>query len=192
MRLNTPTQAAPLIRTNPPSRLDPVTVIQLESNAVSKSTQEGDKGQPITGPKEPRVTGPPEAKNSQSPCDTDTALSEIAHRQPPRKLNGTNEDPLEPFLTPDTYLLTTHADKAIWTQLGTIATGTTIVQSLPSGQTEDLDGALVTTIESICPYQRLTGEAALVRLGMACVSAYLHIKIEDEWMEGMSQHFHIW
>jgi len=183
-RLNTSTQAVPFNRTNPPSRFDPVTVNQLESNAVSKRTQEGDKGQPKTRPKEPRVTGLPEAKNSQSPCDADTALLEI-NRQPLRKLNGTNEDPLEPILTPDTYLLTTHAGKAIWTQLGTIAIGTTVVQSLPSGQTEDLGGALVTTIESICPYQRPTGEAALVRLGMACVAAYLHIKIEDEWMTAL-------
>ena len=60
--------------------------------------------------------------------------------------------------------------------------GTIVVQSLPSGQIEDLGGALVTTIESICPYQRPTGEIALVRLGMACVAANLHIKIEDEWM----------
>jgi len=184
-RLNTPTQDVPLNRTNPSSRLDPVTVNQLKSNADSKRTQEGDKGQPKTRPKEFRVTGLPEAKNSQLPCDTDTALLEIANRQPPRKLNGINEDSLEPILTPDTYLLTTHAGKATWTQLGTIAIGTTVVQSLPLGQTEDLGGALVATIESICPYQRPTGEAALVRLGMACVSAYLHIKIEDEWMTAL-------
>ena len=168
--------AVPFNRTNPPSRLDPVTVVQPESNAVSDRTQEGDKGQLKTRPKELRDTGLPEAKNSQSSCDVDTALLEIANRQPLRELNGTNEDPLEPILTPDTYLLTIHAGKAIWTQLGTIAIGTTVVQSLPSGQTEDLGGALVTTIESICPCQRPTGGAALVRLGMACVAAHLHIK----------------
>jgi len=101
-RLKTSIQAVPFNRTNPPSRLDSVTAVQLESNAVSEMTQEGDKGQPKTRPKKPRDTGLPEAKNSQSPCDSDTAL-EIAVRQPLRELNGTNEDPLDPFLTPDTY-----------------------------------------------------------------------------------------
>jgi len=161
-RLKTSTQAVPFNRTNPLSCLDPVTVVQLESNAVSDRTQEGDKGQLKTRPKELQDTGLPEAKNSQSPCNVDTVLLEIANHQPLRELNGTNEDPLEPILTPDTYLLTIHAGQAIWTQLGTIAIGTTVVQSLPSGQTEDLGGALVTTIESICPCQHPTGGAALV------------------------------
>jgi len=150
-RLNTPTLDVPLNRTNPSSRLDPA-VNQPKSNADSKRTQEGDKVQPKTRPKELRVTGLLEAKNSQLPGDTDTALLDIANRQPPRKLNGINEDSPEPILAPDTYLLTTHAGKASWTQLGTIAKGTIVVQSLPSGQIEDLDGALVTTIESISPY----------------------------------------
>ena len=125
------------LKINPPSRLDPVIVVHPESNTVSDRIQEGGKGQPIT--------------NSQSLCDVDTALSEIANRQPPRKLNGTNEDPFEPILTPDTYLLTTHAGKATWTQLGTITIGTTVVQSLPSGRTEDLGEALVMTMNLFAP-----------------------------------------
>jgi len=112
-RLKTSTQAIPFNRTNPLSCLDPVTVVQLESNAVSDRTQEGDKGQLKTRPKELQDTGLPEAKNSQSPCNVDTVLLEIANHQPLRELNGTNEDPLEPILTPDTYLLTIHAGKAI-------------------------------------------------------------------------------
>ena len=162
-----------------------MTVVQPESNAASDRTQEGDKGLTKTRPKEPRDIGLPEAKNSQSPCGVDTALLEIVNHRPLWELNGTKEDPLEPILTPDTYLLTIHAGKAIWTQLRTIVKGTTVVQSLPSGQTDDLGGASVTTIESICPCQRPTGEAALVRLGMACVAAHLHIKIEDEWMTAL-------
>ena len=58
-RLKTSTQAVPINRTNPPSRLDPGTVVQLESNAVSDRTQEGDEGQLKTRPKELWDTGLP-------------------------------------------------------------------------------------------------------------------------------------
>jgi len=167
-RSKTSTQAVPFIRTHLPSCLDPATGTQLEPNAVSDKTQEGDKGQLIN--------------STQSSCAVDTALSETANRQPLRKLNVTNDDPPEPILTADTYILTIYAGKANWTQLGTIANGTTVIQSLPSGQIEDLGGVMVKTIESISPSQRPTEGNALVRLGMACVAAHLHIKIENEWM----------
>ena len=147
-RFKTSTQAVPFNRSNPPSRLDPAISVQPEPNAVSDRTQEGNKGQFIT--------------NSQSSCAVDTALLETANHQPLRELNGTNEDPPGPFLTADTYLLTIHAGKAIWTQLGTIANGTIVVQSLPSGQNEDLGGVMVKTIESICPSQLPTEGATLV------------------------------
>jgi len=163
-RLKTPTQAVPFKRPNPQSCLDPATGAQTEPIAGSMTLSD---------------------INPHSLCDTNTALSEIANCQPPQNPNGTNKEPLEPILTPDTYLLTTHAGKAKWTQLGNITMDTRVVQSLPSGQIEDLGGALVTTIESICHYQLPTGETALVRLGMACVAAYLHIKIEEEWMTAL-------
>jgi len=47
---------------------------------------------------------------------------------------------------------------------------------------EDLGGAKVTTIESIRPCQRPTGEVVLVKMGMACVTEHLHIKTEEGWM----------
>ena len=180
-RFETSAQAVLCNRTNPQSRtLDPVTVVQLESIAASERPQEGEKGLLKTRPKEFRDIALPEIENSQPPCGVDITSSEIENRQPLWELDGTKEDPPEPILTPDTYLLTRNAGKAIRTQLWTIAKGTTVVQSLPSGQIEDLGGALVTTIESICPCQRPTGEVALVRLKMACVAAHLHIRLENE------------
>ena len=129
-------------------------------------------------------------KRSIRPLDIDFSEFETEIFQPPlkganRNRDGTKEDPPEPSLTPDTYLLTSNACKASWIQLRTLAEGTTVVQSLPSGYIEDLGGARVTTIESICPYQRPTGEVVLVKMGMACVAAHLHIKLEDEWMTAL-------
>jgi len=174
-RFDTPTRAFSRNIINPQSRtLDSKIVVQLESTVTSERVQEDEKGKLKTRPKEL----------------PDIALSEIQIFPPPMhgplwELDGTKEDPPEPILTPDTYLLTSNAGKAIWTQLRTIDKGTTVVQSLPSGNIEDLSGALVTTIDSICPYQRPTDEVALVRLGMTCVAAHLHIKLEDEWMTAL-------
>jgi len=162
-RFETPTRAFPRATITPQSRApDSKTVVQLESAATSEKVQEGKKGVLKTRPKEL----------------PDIALSEVEIFQPPLNgplwnREGTKEDPPEPSLTPDTYLLTSDAGKASGTQLRTIAKGTTVVQSLPSGNIEDIGRARVTTTESICPYQRPTGEVILAKMGMACVTAHL-------------------
>ena len=185
-RFEIPTRAFTLDIITPQSRaLDSKTVVQLEPTVVSERAQKGEKGVLKARPKELLDIALSEIENFQPPCGVDIALSEIENFQPLWELDGTKEDPPEPILTPDTYLLTSNAGKAIWTQLRTIAIGTIVVQSLPSGYIEDLGGALVTTIESISPCQCQTGEIALVRLGMACVAAHLHIKLQDEWMTAL-------
>jgi len=174
-RFDTPARAFSRNKINP-QRLtsETKTDVQLESPSISERAQEGEKDELKLRPREP----------------LDTALSEIEilpppEHGPPWDPDGTKENSPEPILTPDTYLLTSNAGKASWTQLRTIAEGATVVQSLPSGHIEDLGGALVTTIEFICPYQRPTSEVVLVRLGVACIAAHLHIKLEDEWMTAL-------
>jgi len=136
-RFEAPTRAFSRNIITPQSRtFDSKTVVQLESTATSERVQEGEKGVLKTRPKEL----------------LDIALSEIEIFQPPVNgplwdRDGTKEDSPEPILTPDTYLLTSNAGKASWIQLRTIAKGTTVVQSLPSGYIEDLGGAMVTTIK---------------------------------------------
>jgi hypothetical protein len=117
----------------------------------------------------------------------DTAHSDIETCQrPPEELlydrDETKEELPEPSLTPDTYLLIRYEDKASWIQLRTAAKGTKVVQSLSSGNIEDLGGATETTIETVCPYESPTGGVDLVKLGKACVTAHHHIKTEDGWM----------
>jgi len=133
----------------------------------------GKKGEPKRRPKDPPDIAHSDIETFQRP------LKELPYDP------GTKEDLPEPSLTPDTYRLTSNAGKASWIQLGTAAKGTIVVQSLPSGNFEDLGGATVTTIETICPYQRPTGGVVLVKLGRACVTAHLHIKIEDGWMTAL-------
>jgi len=174
-RFDTPARAFSRNKINP-QRLtsETKTDVQLESPSISERAQEGEKDVLKLRPREPLYT----------------ALSEIdilplPEHGPPWDPDGTKEDSPEPILTPDSYLLTSNAGEASWTQLRTVAQGATVVQSLPSGHIEDLGGALVTTIESICPYQRPTSEVVLVRLGVACIAAHLHIKLEDEWMTAL-------
>jgi len=153
---------------------DSKTVVQLESAATNEMAKEGKKVELKTRPKEPLDIAHSEIETSQRP------LKEL-----PYDRGGTKEDLPEPSLTPDTYLLTRNAGKASWTQLWTAAKGTIVFQSLPSGNIEDLGGVTVTTIETVGPYQRPTGEVVLVKLGRACVTAHLHIKTEDGWMTAL-------
>ena len=149
------------------------TVGQLESVATNERAKEGKKGEPTRIPKDTPVIAHSDIETPQRP------LKELLYDP------GTKEVLPEPSLTPDTYLLTSKAGKATWIQLGTAVQGTTVVQSLPSGNFEDLGGATVTTIKSICPYQMPTGGVVLVKMGTACVTAHLHVKTEDGWMTAL-------
>ena len=174
-RFETPTRASTRDIIIPQSRaLDSKTAVQLESAATSERLQEGKKGELKTRPK-----GPPGIALSE------TEIFQLPLTRPLWDREGTKEDPPEPSLMPDTYHLTRNAGKAGWTQLCTLVKGTIVIQSLPSGNIEDLGGAKVTTIESICPYQPPTGEVILAKLGMARVATHLHIKLEDGWMTAL-------
>ena len=127
------------------------TVVQLESVTAYEMVRKEKKGELKTRPIDP----------------LDTAHSDIETCQrPPEELlydrDETQEELPEPSLTPDTYLLIRYEDKASWIQLRTAAKGTKVVQSLPSGNIEDLGGATETTIENIHPYQSPTGGVDLV------------------------------
>jgi len=56
------------------------------------------------------------------------------------------------------------------------------VQSLPSGNIEDLGGVRVTTIETLCPFERPAGGIDLVQMGQAYITAHHHIQTDDGWM----------
>jgi len=158
--------------TTPQKRvLAPKTTVQLESATAIEMDRTEKKGELKTRP-----IGPP-----------DTTHSDITTCQrPPEELlyerDATKEDLPKPSLTPDTYILIRNGDKASWIQLWTAAKGAIVVQSLPSGNIEDLLGAMETTIEIVCSYEGPTGGFDLVKMGKACVTAHHHIKSEDGWM----------
>ena len=158
--------------TTPPNRvLASKTITQLGSDTAIERDKTENRGELKTRP-----IGPP-----------DTTYVDIKTCQrPPEELlydrDATKEDLPKPSLTPDTDILIKNGDKASWIQLWTAAKGATVVQSLPSGNIEELGGATETTIETVCPYESPTGGVDLVKLGKAYVTAHHHIKTEDGWM----------
>jgi len=90
--------------------------------------------------------------------DTPHLVIKTFHSPPEESLCDQDEakkDWPTPSFTPDTYILIRNVDKASWIQLGNATSGATGVQSLPSGNIEDLRGATVTTIETLCQFERL-------------------------------------
>jgi len=147
------------------------TIAQLESDTAIEMDKKVNKGELNTRPKGPPDTTQSDIKTGQRPpeellCDRDAA----------------KEDLPKPSFTPDTYTLIRNGDKASWIQLWTATRGATVVQSLPSGKIEDLLGARVTTIETLCSYECPTGRFDLVQMGKAYITAHHHIKTEDGWM----------
>jgi len=147
------------------------TIAQLESDTAIEMDKKRSKGELKTGPKGPPDTTHSDIKTGQRPpeellCDRDAA----------------KEDLPKPSFTPDTYILMRNGDTASWIQLGTPTRGATVVQSLPSGKIENLLGARVTTIETLCPFEGLTDRVDLIQMGKAYIVAHNHIKTEDGWM----------
>jgi len=141
------------------------TIAQLESDTAIEMDKKVNKGELKTRPK-----GPP-----------DTTHSDIKTGQrPPEELlcnrDAAKEDLPKSSFTPDTYILIRNGDKASWIQLGTTTRGAIVVQSLPSGKIEDLLGARVTTIETLCPFEGLRDRVDLIQIAKAYILAHHHIK----------------
>ena len=126
------------------SILAPRRPAQLESGTTS-----------VMGKKENRRK--PDKRHPGHP-DTPHLVIKTFHRPPEESHCDQDEakkDRPTPSFTPNTYSLIRNADKASWIQLGNATSGATGVQSLPSGNIEDLRGATVTTIETLCQFERL-------------------------------------
>jgi len=153
------------------SVLAPKSPAQLESGTASVRRKKENGDIPNK-----RLTGLP---------DTPHPVIKTCHR-PPEEFHcdqgAVKKDRPTPSFTPDTYILIRNADKASWIQLCSAKIGATVVQSLPSGNIEDLWGARVTTIETLYPFARPAGGIDLVQMGQAYITAHHHILTDDGWM----------
>jgi len=83
------------------------------------------------------------------------------------------------FSTP---ILVSTPDGACWTPIFQAEKGDIVIQSLPSGKIEDLTGALMTKIETICTFACPTVGIDIVRMGKALITAHHHIQTAEGWM----------
>jgi len=135
------------------SSLVPRRPSQLESDTANVIGKKENKGEP-----DKRTPGHP---------DTTHLVIKTFHRLPEESLydqDAAKKDWLTPSFTPDTYILIRNADKASWIQLGDSTRGATVVQSLPSGNIEDLRGATSTTIETAYQLERSAGGIDIVQM----------------------------
>jgi len=73
-------------------------------------------------------------------------------------------------------------EKASWTPIWLAGRGDKVVQSLPSGRIEDLTGAMMTTIETVCTFECPASGIDIVQLGKARITAHHHIQTSEGWM----------
>ena len=81
-----------------------------------------------------------------------------------------------------TRILVQKLEKASWIPIYSAEQGDIVVHTLPSGKIEDLTGALMTTIETVCTFDCPAGRIDLVQMGDAIITAHHHIQTADGCM----------
>jgi len=73
-------------------------------------------------------------------------------------------------------------DGARWIPIFQAEKGIMVIQSLPSGKIEDLTGAVMTKIETVCTFGCLKDGIDIVRMGKVLITAHHHIQTAEGWM----------
>ena len=78
----------------------------------------------------------------------------------------------------DTPILVLGPEKASWIPICRVGRGKMVVQSLPSGNIEDLTGATMTRVKTACSESGID----IVQMGKARITAHHHIQTSEGWM----------
>jgi len=71
---------------------------------------------------------------------------------------------------------------ALWIPIYKAEKGDIVIQSLPSGNIEDLSGALMAKIETVCTFGCSKDGIDIVQMGKALITAHHHIQTAEGWM----------
>jgi len=82
----------------------------------------------------------------------------------------------------NTPILIATLGQACWIPIYKAVQGVIVVQTLPSGKIEDLTGALMTPINTLCSFNCLNGSSDMVRMGKCDITAHHHIQTAEGWM----------
>ena len=81
-----------------------------------------------------------------------------------------------------TPILIWETEGALWIPIYKAAKGATVIQSLPSGKLEDLTGAVMTKIETVCTFGCPKDGIDIVRMGKSLLTAHHHLQTAEGWM----------
>jgi len=82
----------------------------------------------------------------------------------------------------NTLILLTKTEKASWTPIWLTNKGDLVVQSLPSGDTNNLTDATTTAIKTVCTFDCPASGIDMIQLGLANITAHHHIQTPEGWM----------
>jgi len=71
---------------------------------------------------------------------------------------------------------------ALWIPIYRVEKGDIVIQSLPSGNIEDLSGAMMAKIETVCTFGCPEEGIDIVQMGEALITAHHHILTAEGWM----------
>ena len=84
--------------------------------------------------------------------------------------------------TADTLILVNKQNRAGWTPIVEANPGDIVVQSNPSGKIDDLAGAVMTPINTVCMFECPDAKIDLKQIGKTYITAHHHIHTENGWM----------
>jgi len=79
----------------------------------------------------------------------------------------------------DTTILVLGPEKASWIPIWRVGRGKMVVQSLPSGNIEDLSDVMMTKIKTVCTFECPASGINVVRMGGARITAHHHIQTSE-------------
>ena len=116
-----------------------------------------------------------------APILTPTQLQSVAKRRRQQLRAKPPKNPTACFYL-STPVLKWTSGGAIWQPIYKLEKGDTVVQTIPSGDIEDLSGATMTVIKTVCTFDCPDEGIDLVQIGEAIITAHHHVQTAEGWI----------
>ena len=144
-------------------------------------------------------SGPP--KEIPVPILTPTQLQSVAKRRRQQLRAAQKPHGLPPKNPPNhptacfyltTRVLTWTEGEVLWTPIFKLGQGDTVVQTIPSGHIDDLAGAKMTVIKTVCTFDGPDEGIDMVQIGEAFITAHHHVRTAEGWITARQATQHGW
>jgi len=135
----------------------------------------------------------PMAKKEEGPAPilTPTQLQSVAKRRRQQLRAKPSKNPTACFYL-TTPVLKWTSGGAIWQPIFKLEKGDTVVQTIPSGDIEDLSGATTTVIKTVCTFDCPDEGIDMVQSGEAFITAHHHVQTAEGWITARQATQHGW